>query len=252
MFISFHADLPIFLSWCSSHLFADDLAATAAGQIGVKYSVQCLDIERRLKQLLVQLEAYSILCAQPINIKKTEAMWSARAIGSPSFDLEIAGEKLTWIKEYKYLGYWLCSNLAWGKMIRRSSIMIRQRIASICALRVDGESSSALRRALLSSFVYPLFPWMFPIFPLFSAIQQNELGTFITRVLNGCCDVPNGTITSSRLLMMKILLRTDVSGIGIATSYNWRTRLTVTFSSRRPCTTLQDKHGLGTNSLLRD
>ena len=41
LFISFHADMPEFLSWCTSHFFADDLAAIVSGQIGLKFCNQC-------------------------------------------------------------------------------------------------------------------------------------------------------------------------------------------------------------------
>ena len=53
---------------------------------------------------------------------------------------------------------------------------------------MDGETSPTFRRVLFSSFVYPLFSWMFPIFPLFSATQRDELGHFyytcVKRVLH--------------------------------------------------------------------
>ncbi|CAF4586909.1 unnamed protein product, partial [Rotaria socialis] len=61
VFISYHADMPDFLSWCTSHFFADDLAAILAGQIGIKYSKQCLDLEKKLKLFVDQLEYYCLL-----------------------------------------------------------------------------------------------------------------------------------------------------------------------------------------------
>ena len=178
LFIAFHADMPSYLSWCTSHLFADDLAAIVAGRIGIRYTAQCIDIERRLKLLLDQLESYALLCMQPVNIKKTVGLWSARAIGSAPFDLELNDEKLIWVSEFKYLGYTICPKLGWGKMIQHSKLKIRQRTSAICALRLDGETSAALRRALFSAFVSPLFSWIFPIFPLFTATQRNDLEHF--------------------------------------------------------------------------
>ena len=52
IFITYHADMSMFLSWSSSHLFADDLAAVVSSQIGVKFSTQCLDFEKRIKFFL--------------------------------------------------------------------------------------------------------------------------------------------------------------------------------------------------------
>ncbi|CAF4659601.1 unnamed protein product, partial [Didymodactylos carnosus] len=121
--------MPDFLSWCSSHFFADDLAAILAGQIGVKYTQQCLDLEKKLKLFFDQLEYYSRLTIQPINYSKTEGIWSARAIGSAPFEIESGDNKINWIKEFKYLGYWISSKLGWGNMIKKSMLKIRRRLA---------------------------------------------------------------------------------------------------------------------------
>ena len=86
LFITYHYEMGQFLSWCSSHFFADDLAAIVSGQIGKRFTDQCLDLEKRLKLFLNQLEYYSPLSVQPINFSKTEALFSARAIGLPKFD----------------------------------------------------------------------------------------------------------------------------------------------------------------------
>jgi hypothetical protein len=48
--------------------FADDLAAVIAGQIGIRYTDQCIDLERRLPSFFDHLEYYSALAVQPINI----------------------------------------------------------------------------------------------------------------------------------------------------------------------------------------
>ncbi|CAF1052204.1 unnamed protein product [Didymodactylos carnosus] len=91
IFITYHADMGDFLNYCSSFLFADDLAAVLAGRIGVRYTEQCMDLGRRLKLLCDQLEFYAILSVQPVNFLKTEALWSARAIGSPKFSITLGG-----------------------------------------------------------------------------------------------------------------------------------------------------------------
>ncbi|CAF4513316.1 unnamed protein product, partial [Rotaria sp. Silwood2] len=45
LFIAYHCDMGQFLSGCTSHFFADDLAAIVSGQIGLSYTNQCLDLE---------------------------------------------------------------------------------------------------------------------------------------------------------------------------------------------------------------
>jgi hypothetical protein len=107
IFISYHADMSNFLSWSSSHLFADDLAAVLAGRIGENFTTQCLDLERRIKFFCEQLEFYCLLTVQPINYNKTEGLWSSRAPRSSSFDINIGGNKIKWSDEFKYLGYYI-------------------------------------------------------------------------------------------------------------------------------------------------
>lgn len=183
LFISFHADMPEFLSWCTSHFFADDLAAIVTGQIGMKFCNQCLDLEKRLGSFLEQLEAYAILTLQPLNLSKTLGLWSARAVGSAPFKLASGSMSLDWVSEFKYLGYWVCPKLGWGVMIRRTMLKVRQRMASLSALRFGGVTSPALRRALFSSYVLPLFTWLLPIYPLFTEYQRNDLDHFYVSCL---------------------------------------------------------------------
>ncbi|CAF5165747.1 unnamed protein product, partial [Rotaria magnacalcarata] len=87
LFIIYNCDLGSYLANCTSHLFADDLAVIVAGQLGIKYSYQCLDLEKRIKLLIDHLEYYSYLIDQPINTNKTQALFTARAIGHPKFDI---------------------------------------------------------------------------------------------------------------------------------------------------------------------
>jgi hypothetical protein len=61
VFITYHCDMSLFLAGCTSHYFADDVAASLAGQLGVKYTNQCLDLEKRVKSFLDCLEFYSTL-----------------------------------------------------------------------------------------------------------------------------------------------------------------------------------------------
>ena len=178
VFISYHADMSNFLSWSSSHLFADDLAAIFAGGIGELFSIQCLDLERRIKSFCNQLEYYCLLTDQPINYSKTECLWSSRAPRSASFNVEIGGNSIKCTKEFKYLGYFISPRLGWGKLIHKSMLKIRQRLALINSFRLFGKTSFLLKRALFSSYILPLFTWLYPIFPLFTDLQRSLLSHF--------------------------------------------------------------------------
>ena len=125
LFITYHSDLTGFLNICSSFMFADDLAAVVTSNIGGKFRNQCLDLERKLKIFIDNLEYYAILTVQPVNFSKTEALWSARAIGPPKFEISLTDIKIKWINEFKYLGYWMTSKFGWGKMIKKFLIKTR-------------------------------------------------------------------------------------------------------------------------------
>ncbi|CAF3368748.1 unnamed protein product, partial [Rotaria socialis] len=104
------------LSGCINHFFADDLAGIMAGQLGINYSSQCLDLEKRIKVFLDNLDYYSCLTDQPINFNKTKAMFSARAIGHPKFVINFRQDTMDiieWTSEYKYLGYIISPKLGW-------------------------------------------------------------------------------------------------------------------------------------------
>ncbi|CAF1592447.1 unnamed protein product, partial [Didymodactylos carnosus] len=84
LFITYHADMEYFIPEAMSFLFADDLAAVLAGQIGIKFTQQCIDLEKRLHIFFEQLEFYAVLTVQRINCIKTKGMFSARAINYPN------------------------------------------------------------------------------------------------------------------------------------------------------------------------
>ena len=93
-------------------------------------------------------------------------MFSARAIGSPNFSIAFATgdvKCISWIEEYKYLGYFISSKLGRGKLLKDTQCKVRKRIALIKSFKLFGCSSSYLRKALFYSHVLPLFTWIYPI-----------------------------------------------------------------------------------------
>lgn len=104
LFITYHTDMRDFIPGAVSFFFADDLAAVIAGQMGVKFSEQCLDLENRLHEFFTQLEFYSILACQPISYSKTQAMVSARVVCYPNSLSEVncGSHQIDWTTSYKY------------------------------------------------------------------------------------------------------------------------------------------------------
>lgn len=176
-FITYHSDLSDAIPMATTFLFADDVAATMAGQVGLKYCNQCVDLERRLDTFFDDLEYYYLLAVQPINYNKTQAMWSIRAIKYPNpiSLLKCNANFIGWTNKYKYFGYWITTKLGWSTLIGQSLIKIRQRTALVNSCRFAGASSIKARRILFSAFVYPLFAWFFALIPLFTWRQQSDL-----------------------------------------------------------------------------
>ncbi|CAF2948771.1 unnamed protein product [Rotaria sp. Silwood2] len=126
LFITYHSDMADYLPGAMSFFFADDLAAVLAGQIGIRFTNQCIDLEYRLQNFLDQLELYSILSVQPVNYSKTQAMFSARAVSYPNPlpQVHCGDHSLEWITAFKYLGYWLSTKLGWGSIIRKTTLIV--------------------------------------------------------------------------------------------------------------------------------
>jgi hypothetical protein len=62
-------------------------------------------------------------------------------------------------------------------------LKIRQRVAMISSFRSKGFTSTTLKKALFMSYVLPIFAWLFPLFPLFTWKQQQDVNQFYTRCL---------------------------------------------------------------------
>ena len=63
-------------------------------------------------------------------------------------------------------------------MIKTTKIKVRQRVAQIRSFKLMGSTSPQLRRVLVSSHVLPLFTWIYPIFPLLTETQREDLSHF--------------------------------------------------------------------------
>jgi hypothetical protein len=177
LFITYHSDMESFIPMAMSFFFADDLAAVIAGRIGVRFTEQCVHLERQLHSFFDRLEFYAILSVQPINYAKTQCMFSARAIlyPDPLPEVKCGGHPIEWTNSYKYLGYWFTTKLGWGNGIRKASLRIRQQTASVNSMRIGGYSSKSLRKVLFSTFVQPLWTRILALLPLMSTIQRANL-----------------------------------------------------------------------------
>ena len=111
-------------------------------------------------------------------------MFSARKIGDPIFDFSKV--KINWQSDFKYLGYVISSKLGWGKLIKQTKEKVRKRISLIKSFKLFGCSSASLRKTLFHSYILPIFTWIYPVFPLLTRIQQNDLSHFYYSSLRRC------------------------------------------------------------------
>ena len=58
----------------------------------------------------------------------------------------------------KYLGYSISPRLCWGKLIHRSMLKTRKRLLLVNSFKFYGKTFLVLKRALFSSYIFPLFP----------------------------------------------------------------------------------------------
>ncbi len=178
VFITYHSDMWSFIMNSIPNFFADDLACVVGGSIGVKYSLQCLDVERKLKQLFDHLEFYTVLSVQPINYQKTVWMWSARAVGNPKFEICMGENKIERVNEFRYLGYLFTSKLSWASMIKQHKYKVREKMRLVRVCKFAGTSSYNHKKVLFMTFVRPLFTWLCCLFPLLTECQQVDLSHF--------------------------------------------------------------------------
>ncbi len=178
IFITYHSDIWSFLESGIPNFFADDLAVVIGGRIGVKYSLQCLDVERKLKQMFDNLEYYTVLAVQPINYMKTVRMWSARAVTLPKFEFFLGENKIQRVNCLRYLGYILTSRLGWNNMLSSIKMKVRERMRIVRSCRIAGTSSQDLKKVLFATFVKPLFTWICSLVPLLTSKQYDDLGHF--------------------------------------------------------------------------
>ncbi|CAM4749027.1 unnamed protein product [Rotaria magnacalcarata] len=194
LFITYNSDMGDFLGGCMSHFFADDLAAILAGNIGSKFTSQCIDLERKLKIFLENLEYYSILTSQPINYNKTEGLWTTRAVGAPRCDISIGENKIKWAKKFKYLGYWITPKLGYGTIITNEPSLDDQcrkywdKYLIALSESIDGEL--LLEQCNLNTFRANWVKKQFTITGIFHSKRYIEHTPLLERIIKWCLSIP--------------------------------------------------------------
>ncbi len=72
----------------------------------------------------------------------------------------------------------LPTKLGWSTMLTEMKRRIRERLVLVRSCRISGTTSVALRSVLFSSFVKPLFAWLYCLTPLMTSRQSDDLDHF--------------------------------------------------------------------------
>ena len=65
-----------------------------------------------------------------------EELITARKPPLNLIELRCDNEGIKWVKNYKYLGYWISPRLGWGLMINKTTLKIREKVNMIKRFRL--------------------------------------------------------------------------------------------------------------------
>ena len=175
LFIVFHCDLMNSIGAHSGHLFAVDLCVIIRPPLTVKLTPMIEYLEREGTKICDQIFGYSKKWKQPINISKTVAQLFYTQIKKPRVKIEMNGQRIELVNEFKYLGFTWTSTLSLKPTINRCIGNIQKSLAKLRWLRTGRSMSTQALRQCFFAYTFPHFAWLFPFFPLLPESQQQTL-----------------------------------------------------------------------------
>ena len=173
LFIMFHSDLINCVGAHSSHIFADDLCVILSPPIAIKLETMLDFLEREGSRVCNQLYEYSKAWKQPINTAKTVAQLFYTQVKKLSINLEMNGNKIELVTEFKYLGFTWTSKLSLKPTVDRCISNIQKSLAKLKWLKTGRVMSTKALRQCFFAYTFPHFAWIFPFFPLLPISQQQ-------------------------------------------------------------------------------
>ena len=154
--------LPSFFCNLAVRMLADDLAIVLIGSIEKRFSQNIIELEERAKLAMKQLEKISDDFVLPVNISKTKALLVHSVVSPPIPDPNYKGQKLEYVKSFKYLGIYISAKLEWGTHIHKRLRTIRKiyKGLKIIFLKIPLYLIS-IRRRIFLSYALPHFYWLF-------------------------------------------------------------------------------------------
>ena len=94
------------------HMFADNLGIVLlVGSLEKRFSQNIIELEERAKLEMKQLKKFSDDFILPVNVSKTKALLVHSVVSPPIPDLNYKGQKLNYVKSFKYLGIYISTKL---------------------------------------------------------------------------------------------------------------------------------------------
>jgi hypothetical protein len=174
LFIVFHCDLVQCIGAHSGHIFADDLCVIIKPPISVKLASMLEYLESEGTRICNQIYDYSQNWKQPINITKTVAQLFYTQVRKPDINLEMNGQRIVLVNEFKYLGFTWTSKLSLKPTVDRCIGNIQKSLGKLRWLKAKRFVSTKALRQCFFAYTFPHFAWIFPFFPLLP-ISQRQL-----------------------------------------------------------------------------
>ena len=173
LFIVFHCDLIKCIGAHSGHLFADDLCVIITPPISIRLAPMIEYLEQEGTRVCNRIFSYSKKWKQPINISKTVAQLFYTQIKKPIVNIEMKGEKIIVVNEFKYLGFTWTNKLSLKPTADRCISNIQKSFGKLKWLRSKQFISTKALRQCFFAYSFPHFAWIFPFFPLLPTSQQQ-------------------------------------------------------------------------------
>jgi hypothetical protein len=96
-------------------------------------------------------------------------------IKKPIVEIEMNGQRIELVNEFKYLGFTWTSKLSLKPTTNRCIGNIQKSLAKLKWLRTRRCISTKALRQCFFAYTFPHFAWLFPFFPLLPESQQQSL-----------------------------------------------------------------------------